>query len=49
MKIIKTGNESKGLSDEELVRVCKLAQAHEFVSSFPEGYDAYIEQGGTNG
>jgi ATP-binding cassette subfamily B protein len=35
-------------SDEELVRVCKLAQAHEFVSSFPDGYDTYIEQGGTN-
>ncbi len=35
-------------SDEELIRVCKLAQAHEFVSSFPEGYDTYIEQGGTN-
>ena len=35
-------------SDEELERVCKLAQAHEFVSSFPDGYDTYIEQGGTN-
>ena len=35
-------------SDEELVRVCKLAQAHEFVASFPDGYDTYIEQGGTN-
>ena len=35
-------------SDEEIVRVCKLAQAHEFVSSFPDGYDTYIEQGGTN-
>ena len=35
-------------SDEELVRVCKLAQAHEFISSFPDGYDTYIEQGGTN-
>ena len=35
-------------SDEELVRVCKLAQAHDFISAFPEGYDTYIEQGGTN-
>ena len=30
------------------MRVCKLAQADEFVRSFPEGYDTYIEQGGTN-
>ena len=43
---LRWGNENA--SDEELVRVCKLAQAHEFVSSFPEGYDTYIEQGGTN-
>lgn len=35
-------------TDEDLVRVCKLAQAHEFIQSFPEGYDTYIEQGGTN-
>ena len=35
-------------SDEELVRVCKLAQAHDFITSFPDGYDTYIEQGGTN-
>ncbi len=35
-------------TDEELVRVCKLAQADEFVSAFPDGYDTYIEQGGTN-
>ena len=35
-------------SDEELVRVCKLAQADEFINSFPDGYDTYIEQGGTN-
>ena len=43
---LRWGNENA--TDEELVRVCKLAQAHEFVSSFPEGYDTYIEQGGTN-
>ncbi len=35
-------------SDEELVRVCKLAQADDFIRSFPDGYDTYIEQGGTN-
>ncbi len=35
-------------SDEELVRVCKLACADEFICSFPDGYDTYIEQGGTN-
>ena len=35
-------------SDEEIERVCKLAQADEFVKSFPDGYDTYIEQGGTN-
>ena len=35
-------------TDEELVRVCKLAQADDFVNSFPDGYDTYIEQGGTN-
>ena len=35
-------------TDEELVRVCKLAQADDFISSFPDGYDTYIEQGGTN-
>ncbi len=37
-----------GASDEELVHACKLAQADEFVSSFPNGYDTYIEQGGAN-
>lgn len=35
-------------SDEEIVRACKLAQADEFISQFPDGYDTYIEQGGTN-
>ncbi len=35
-------------SDEELVRVCRLAQADDFIRSFPNGYDTYIEQGGTN-
>ncbi len=35
-------------SDEELVRICKLACADEFVSAFPDGYDTFIERGGTN-
>ena len=35
-------------SDEELVRVCRLAQADDFIRSFPDGYDTKIEQGGTN-
>lgn len=35
-------------SDEELVRVCRLAQADSFIQTFPEKYDTYIEQGGTN-
>ena len=39
---------NKDATDEELVHVCKLAQADDFVSQFPDGYDTYIEQGGTN-
>ena len=35
-------------TDEELVAACKLAQAHEFIESFPDGYDTFIEQGGSN-
>ncbi|MBO7303373.1 MAG: ABC transporter ATP-binding protein, partial [Clostridia bacterium] len=35
-------------SDEDIVRVCKLAAADDFVSSFPDGYDTLITQGGTN-
>lgn len=35
-------------SDEELVRVCRLAQADDFIQGFPDGYDTYIEQGGSN-
>ena len=35
-------------SDEDIVRVCKLAAADEFVQSFPDGYDTVITQGGTN-
>ncbi len=35
-------------TDEELMHACKLAQAHDFIESFPDGYDTVIEQGGTN-
>ena len=35
-------------TDEELIEACKLSQAHDFVMSFPDGYDTVIEQGGTN-
>ena len=35
-------------TDEEIVRVCKLAQADSFIQTFPDKYDTYIEQGGTN-
>ncbi|MCI8407224.1 MAG: ABC transporter ATP-binding protein [Oscillospiraceae bacterium] len=35
-------------TDEELERVCRLAQADGFIRSFPDGYDTYIEQGGAN-
>ena len=35
-------------TDEEMIRICKLAQADEFIQKFPDKYDTYIEQGGTN-
>lgn len=35
-------------TDEELVEACRAAQADEFISSFPDKYDTYIEQGGSN-
>ncbi len=34
--------------DEAITRACRLAQADEFIRSFPDGYDTHIEQGGTN-
>jgi ATP-binding cassette subfamily B protein len=43
---LRWGNENA--TDEEIVAACKIAQADEFVSQFPEGYNTYIEQGGTN-
>lgn len=35
-------------TDEEMIEACKLAQADEFINSFPDGYDSFIEQGGAN-
>ena len=35
-------------TDAEIERACRLACAHDFVTAFPDGYDTYIEQGGTN-
>ncbi len=35
-------------TDEEIERACRLAQASEFIEQMPDGYDTYIEQGGTN-
>ncbi len=43
---IRWGDENA--TDEEVERVCQLAQADEFVQRFPEKYDTYIEQGGSN-
>ena len=43
---IKWGDENASLEDVQ--RVCKLAQADEFIQGFPDKYDTYIEQGGTN-
>jgi ATP-binding cassette subfamily B protein len=35
-------------TDEDMERICRLAQADEFIQSFPDKYDTYIERGGTN-
>lgn len=43
---LRWGNENA--TDEEIAEACKLAQADEFVTSFHDGYDTHIEQGGTN-
>lgn len=43
---LRWGNDSA--TDEELEEACRLAQADEFIRSFPDGYDTWIEQGGTN-
>lgn len=43
---LRWGNENA--TDEEMIKACQLAQADDFIKSFPDGYDTYIEQGGTN-
>lgn len=43
---LRWGNENA--TEEEIIHACKLAQADEFIQSFPNGYDTYIEQGGAN-
>lgn len=43
---LRWGNENA--TDEELVEACRLSQADDFIKAFPDGYDTYIEQGGTN-
>ncbi|MBQ9840456.1 MAG: ABC transporter ATP-binding protein [Erysipelotrichaceae bacterium] len=43
---LRWGNEDA--SNEEMIEACKLACAHDFISSFPNQYDTFIEQGGTN-
>jgi ATP-binding cassette subfamily B protein len=39
---------NKDATDEEMAEACNLAQADDFIRSFPDGYDTMIEQGGTN-
>lgn len=39
---------NKEATDEELIQACKSAQADEFIRQFPDGYDTYIERGGSN-
>ncbi len=43
---LRWGNENA--TDEEMIHACKLACADEFIQTFPDGYDTYIEQGGSN-
>jgi ATP-binding cassette subfamily B protein len=43
---LKWGNQEA--TDEEIVEACKLAQADSFIETFPDKYDTFIEQGGTN-
>ncbi len=43
---LRWGNENA--TDEEMIEACRLAQADEFIKTFPDGYDTVIEQGGTN-
>ncbi len=39
---------NKNATDEELVEACKIADAHSFISSFPDGYNTDLSQGGSN-
>lgn len=39
---------NKEATDEEMIEACRLSQADEFITRFPNGYDTYIEQGGAN-
>ena len=39
---------NKNATDEELVEACKIADAHNFISSFPDGYNTDLSQGGSN-
>ncbi|MNO80342.1 putative ABC transporter ATP-binding protein [compost metagenome] len=39
---------NKNATDEEIIEACKQAQASEFIESFTDKYDTFIEQGGTN-
>lgn len=43
---LRWGNENA--TEEEIERVCRLAQADSFIQTFPDKYDTYIEQGGSN-
>jgi len=43
---LRWGNENA--TDEQLIHVCQLAQADDFIQTFPDKYDTYIEQGGSN-
>ncbi len=43
---LRWGNENA--TDEEMTEACTLAQADGFIKTFPDGYDTFIEQGGTN-
>ena len=43
---LRWGNEAA--TDEEIMEACRLSQADEFIQTFPDKYDTYIEQGGSN-
>lgn len=43
---LKWGNENA--TDEEIIKACEAADAHSFISSFPEGYETKLDQGGSN-